>query len=51
MLPHQEFEITPEVQYEVKPLRILDHREKFLRNKTIPLAKVMWKNHSAEEAT
>ena len=48
---YQEFEITPEVQYEVQPLRILDHREKVLRNKTIPLVKVMWKNHIAEEAT
>ena len=50
VLPHQEFEITPEVKYEVKPLRILDHMEKVLINKTIPLVKVMWNNHSAEEA-
>ena len=51
VLPHQEFEITPEVKYEVQPLRILDRREKVLRNNTISLVKVMWKNHSAEEAT
>ena len=51
VLPHQEFEITPEVQYEVQPLRILDCREKVLRNKTIPLVKVMLNNHSVEEAT
>ena len=51
MLPHEEFEITPEVQYEVQLLRILDRREKVMRNKTIPLVKVMWQNHSAEEAT
>ena len=37
VLPHQEFEITPEVKYEVQPLRILDRMEKVLRNNTIPL--------------
>ena len=51
VLPHQESEITPEVQYEVQLLRILDRREKVMRNKTIPLVKVMWKNHTTEEAT
>ena len=51
VLPHQEFEITLELQYEVQPLRILDRREKVLRNKTISIVNVMWKNHKAEEAT
>ena len=51
VLPHQEFEITPKVQYEVQPLRILDRREKVWRNKTILLVKVIWKNHTVEEAT
>ena len=35
VLPHQEFKSTPEVKYEVQPLRILDRKEKVLRNKTI----------------
>ena len=51
VLPHQEFEITPAVQYQVQPLRILDRREKIQRNKTILLVKVIWKNHSVKEAT
>ena len=51
VLPYQYFEITTEVQQEVQPLRIVDCREKVLRHKTIPLVKVMWKNHTTEEAT
>ena len=47
----QEFEITPVVQYQVQPLRILDRREKVQRNKTILLVKVMWKKQSVKEAT
>ena len=39
----EEFIITPE--------RILDTKEKELRNKKIPLVKVLWRNHEVEEAT
>ena len=32
-------------------MRILDRRIKELRNKQIPLIKVLWMNHDIEEAT
>ena len=36
---------------EVRPVRILDARDKQLRNKTIRLGKVHWQGRSTEEAT
>ena len=44
-------EITPEIRYEEAAVAILDRKDKVLRNKTIPLVKVLWKRHSAGEAT
>ena len=32
-------------------MQILDRREQVLRNKTIPLVKVLWRSHTVEEAT
>ena len=33
------------------PVQILDKKDQVLRNKTIPLVKVLWRSHSIEEAT
>ena len=51
ILRHQELQISPEVKYEEQPVQILDKKTKELRNKTISLVKVLWRNHSTEEAT
>ena len=51
VLPDREVEISPDIRYEEPAVAILDRKEKLLRNKTIPLVKVLWKKHSAEEAT
>jgi len=51
VLQDQEVEISPDIRYEEPAVAILDRKEKVLRNKTIPLVKVLWKKHSAEEAT
>ena len=32
-------------------MQIVDHMEQVLRNKVIPLVKVLWKNHEREAAT
>ena len=32
-------------------MQIVDRKEQVLRNKVIPLVKVLWKNHEREEAT
>ena len=37
--------------YEEKPVRILDRKEQVLRNRVIPLVKVLWRNHAVEKAT
>ncbi|XP_068328181.1 uncharacterized protein [Pyrus communis] len=47
----QPLEINSDLTYDEEPVTILDWKEKVLRNKTVNLVKVLWKNHSAEEAT
>jgi hypothetical protein len=47
----QEIEVQPDLSYEEEPERILDREERQLRNKTIPMVKVLWKHHSPREAT
>ncbi|KAA0057714.1 Chromo domain-containing protein [Cucumis melo var. makuwa] len=39
------------LSYVEEPVQILDRKEQVLRNKTIPLIKVLWRHHGAEEAT
>ena len=40
-----------DLTYEEKPVRIMDKKDKILRNKTIPLVKVLWRYSKSEEAT
>ena len=51
ILQHSEVEYAPMDREEVRPVRILDARDKQLRNKTIRLVKVKWQGRSTEEAT
>ena len=44
-------ELRPNLTYEEEPVEILAQEVKELRNKQIPLVKVLWKNHKTEEAT
>ena len=37
--------------YQEELVKILDHKEQVLRNKTIPWVKVLWRNATTEEAT
>lgn len=39
------------LSYEEQPVKILGRKDKVLRNKTIPLVKVLWRNSKVEEAT
>jgi len=34
-----------------EPIEILDRKEQILRNKAIPLVKVLWRHHNQEEVT
>ena len=46
-----EIELRDDLSYEEQPVQILGREEKELRNKTISLVKVLWRNHLVEEAT
>ena len=51
MLETPEIELMDGLSYEEQPVQILGREEKELRNKTISLVKVLWRNHLVEEAT
>ena len=44
-------EIHEDLSLQERPVRILDYKVKTLRNKEIPLVKVLWRNQTIEEAT
>ncbi|KAE8668680.1 Detected protein of unknown function [Hibiscus syriacus] len=47
----EEIKVRPDLTYEEEPVHILAYEVKQLRNKIIPLVKVLWRNHKVEEAT
>ncbi|XP_031249510.1 uncharacterized protein LOC116107370, partial [Pistacia vera] len=47
----EDVDLEENLVYEEHPIQILDRRIKELRNKNIPLVKVLWRNHKVEEAT
>ena len=51
VLKNEEVEIADNLSYVEEPVRIIGHKTKQLRNREIPLVKVLWRNHSQEEAT
>ena len=40
-----------DLTYIEEPVQVLDQRVQQLRNKTIPLVKILWRNHTIEKAT
>ena len=51
VLEAPEIELRDDLSYEEQPVQIMGREEKELRNKTISLVKVLWRNHRVEEAT
>ncbi|CAN6711785.1 unnamed protein product [Malus baccata var. baccata] len=51
VIPLQPLEINPDLSYDEEPVTILDWKDKELRNKIVHLVKVLWRNHSVEEAS
>jgi hypothetical protein len=51
VINHEPLDIQPNLTYEKLPVQILDRKEQQLRTKTIPLVKVLWRNHRVEEAS
>ncbi|KAL5570311.1 hypothetical protein UlMin_026886 [Ulmus minor] len=51
VLEQEPIEIHEDLSFKEKPVQILDYKIKTLRNKDIPLVKVLWRNQKTEEAT
>ncbi|CAN6712755.1 unnamed protein product [Malus baccata var. baccata] len=51
VIPSQPLEINLDFTYYEVPMTILDCNDKVMRNKTVRMVKVLWRNHSVEEAT
>ena len=50
ILSYEPLQVQDDLSYKEVPVEILDRKEQVLRNKTIPLVKVLWRNHSIGEA-
>ncbi|XP_074357459.1 uncharacterized protein LOC141697123 [Apium graveolens] len=44
-------EIQADLSYEEQPVQLLDRQERILKNKSVSLVKVLWRNPKVEEAT
>ena len=51
ILPVQEIQVQEDLSYDEEPKTILAREVNKLRNKQVPLVKVLWKHHSREEDT
>ena len=51
ILSYETLQVQEDLSYEEMPMEILDHKDQVLRNKTIRLVKVLWRNHSTGEAS
>ena len=51
ILPIQDIQVQEDFTFEEEPKSILDREIKQLRNKKVPLVKLLWQHHGMEEAT
>ena len=51
ILPVQDVQVQVDLSYDEEPKAILARGVKQLRNKQVPLVKVLWQHHGREEAT
>ena len=51
ILPMQDVQVQADLSYDEEPKVILAREVKQLRNKHVPLVKVLWQHHGREEAT
>ena len=51
IIEHDPVEIQSDLSYVEQPVQILDRQEKVLRNKSVWLVKVLWRNPKVEEST
>ena len=48
VLIEQLVQLKEDLTYEEEPVEILDRRDQVLYTKTIPLVKVLWRNHATK---
>ncbi|XP_052878182.1 uncharacterized protein LOC128284273 [Gossypium arboreum] len=51
IVPVEEIEVRSNLTFKEEPVQILDCDVKVLKRKSVPLVKVLWRNHSSKEAT
>ncbi|TYK01903.1 putative gag-pol polyprotein [Cucumis melo var. makuwa] len=51
VVDYEPLEIDENLSYAKRPVEVLAREVKMLRNREIPLVKVLWRNHRVEEAT
>ena len=51
ILPVQDIQVQEDFTFDEEPKAILDCEIRQLRNKKVPLVKVLWQHHGMEEAT
>ena len=51
VINHYPLDVSEDLSYIKKPIDILDHRDQVLKNKVIPLVRVLWQNYTWEEST
>jgi hypothetical protein len=51
VLSYEPLDIQANLTYEELPVQVLDRKEQQLRTKSIPLMKILWRNHDIEEAS
>ncbi|XP_070679234.1 uncharacterized protein [Malus domestica] len=51
VIPPHPLEINSDLTYKEEPVTLLDWEDKELKNKTVRLVTVLWRNHLVEEAT
>ena len=51
VIRHELLQLQGDLVYKEVPVKILDRKVQELRTKSIPLVKVLWRNHEIEEAS
>ena len=49
--PLEEIELREDLNFQVRPIAILDSQVRKLRSKVVPTVKVLWKSNRVEERT
>ena len=51
ILPVQDIQVQPDFTFDEEPKAIFNHEVNQLRNKQVPLVRVLWQHHGMEETT